>query len=233
MSFVNVSPELVASAAQNVASIGSALEQAHAVAAPATTSLVAAAEDEVSAAIAAVFSGHGQAFQAVSARAVNSLTGFEASLKNAASHYGAAELENLTRLSDSVQRGLGHPSAAAIPAKSINDYIDELRRELNLRTGETTVQGYYQHALDFLVRNGLAKVTDGVLQLDSRAIQVINEAVRPYTSQLGHPIVESILHEIRAPYGIQVIDAGVKAYDVANKIYGEIQNVAAKVWNWF
>jgi PE family len=227
VSLVTVSPELVATAAQNVGGIGAALQQAHAAAAPATASVVAAAGDEVSAAIAAVFSGHGQAFQAVSARAVNFLTGFEASLKNAASHYGAAELDNLTRLSDFEQRGI-QPFTGAIPL-SINDYIDELRRELNLRTGETTVQGYYQHALDFLIRNGLAKVTDGALQLDSRAIQVINEALRPYTSALGLPIVESVLHEITVPYGIKIIDAGVKAYDIANKVYDVGLNFVKRV----
>jgi len=91
MSFVNLSPELVASAAQNVAGIGSALDQAHVVAAPATTSVVAAAEDEVSAAIAAVFSGHGQAFQAASAQAAQFHAGFVQTLGGAGGAYAAAE----------------------------------------------------------------------------------------------------------------------------------------------
>jgi len=91
MSFVTVSPELVTAAAQNVASIGSALEQAHAVAAPATTSVVAAAGDEISAAIAAVFSGHGQAFQAASAQAARVHSQFVQALSGAAGAYAAAE----------------------------------------------------------------------------------------------------------------------------------------------
>ena len=59
---------LVTVATSDMASIGSALTEANAVAAARTTGVVAAAEDEVSAAIAALFSGHGQLYQALSAR---------------------------------------------------------------------------------------------------------------------------------------------------------------------
>jgi hypothetical protein len=49
--------------------IGSALSAANAAAATRTTGVLAAAEDEVSAAVASLFSGHGQAFQALGAQA--------------------------------------------------------------------------------------------------------------------------------------------------------------------
>ncbi|EFD60901.1 PE-PGRS family protein, partial [Mycobacterium tuberculosis EAS054] len=62
-------PATLATAATEVARIGSALSLASAVAAAQTSAVQAAAADEVSAAIAALFSAHGRDFQALSARA--------------------------------------------------------------------------------------------------------------------------------------------------------------------
>jgi PE family len=59
MSSLIAAPELITTAATDLANIGSTLNAAHA----------AAAEDEVSATIAALFSAHGQGFQALSAQA--------------------------------------------------------------------------------------------------------------------------------------------------------------------
>jgi len=57
------------SAAGAVERIGAAISQAHVSAAPVTTSVAAAAADEVPAAIAALFSSHGRAFQAAGVQA--------------------------------------------------------------------------------------------------------------------------------------------------------------------
>ena len=56
MSYVIAAPEIMTSAATDLATIGSNLSAADAAAATRTTGMLAAAEDEVSAAIAAVFS---------------------------------------------------------------------------------------------------------------------------------------------------------------------------------
>ncbi|REQ17293.1 PE family protein, partial [Mycobacterium tuberculosis] len=69
MSFVSVAPEIVVAAATDLAGIGSAISAANAAAAAPTTAVLAAGADEVSAAIAALFSGHAQAYQALSAQA--------------------------------------------------------------------------------------------------------------------------------------------------------------------
>ena len=69
MSFVIAAPEIIASASSDLASIGTNLSAAHTAAATQTTGVLAAAEDEVSAAIAAVFSAHGQGLQALGAQA--------------------------------------------------------------------------------------------------------------------------------------------------------------------
>lgn len=62
MSFVTASSELMASAATHLASIGSSITQANAAAAVLTAGVLAAGADEVSAAIAALFGVHAQAY---------------------------------------------------------------------------------------------------------------------------------------------------------------------------
>ena len=69
MSYLIAAPDMLAGSAADVAGIGSSLSEANAAAAASTTRVIAAARDEVSAAIASLFSGHGQQFQALSAQA--------------------------------------------------------------------------------------------------------------------------------------------------------------------
>jgi hypothetical protein len=98
MSSVHVAPEWVAAAAADVEDIGSTLIEASSLAAARTTAVMAAAEDEVSAAIAALFSGHGQAFQTLSAQASAFHAQFGRALTSAAGAYAAAEAGNATPL---------------------------------------------------------------------------------------------------------------------------------------
>ena len=90
-SFVNVVPDELASASERLSGIGSAIRSATSVAAPSTTSVVAAARDEVSAAISKLFGGYGQEFQALSARAGLFHSSFVQSLTSGGNLYGAAE----------------------------------------------------------------------------------------------------------------------------------------------
>ena len=71
MAFVLAVPEMLTSAAQDLESLGSTVNSAHAVAALPTTSVLAAGADEVSAAVAAAFGAHGQAYQTLSAQAAS------------------------------------------------------------------------------------------------------------------------------------------------------------------
>ena len=69
MSYVIAAPDLVQSAAQNLAGIRASLSEAAAAVAGPTTGVVPAAADEVSAAISALFGNFGQDFQLLSAQA--------------------------------------------------------------------------------------------------------------------------------------------------------------------
>ena len=102
MTVVPVSPQVVAGAAQSVAGIGSTLQQAHTLAGPATTAVVAAAGDQVSAAEAALYSSHGQVFQAASAQAARFHAEFAQALGAAGGAYAAAEAAAMMRWADAL-----------------------------------------------------------------------------------------------------------------------------------
>src|SRR5215472_10431765 len=95
MSFVIAAPEMMTAAATDVASIGSTLNAANAAAASPTTGIVAAAQDEVSAAIAAVFSAHGEGFQALGAQAAAFHEQFVQAVTAGAGSYVGAEAANV------------------------------------------------------------------------------------------------------------------------------------------
>jgi hypothetical protein len=69
MSFVIAAPEMMTSAATDLATIGSNVNAAHMVAAARTSSVIPAAADEVSTSIAHLFSQHAANYQALAAQA--------------------------------------------------------------------------------------------------------------------------------------------------------------------
>src|SRR6185437_3524094 len=93
-------PEALAGAASDVADIGSALRAAHGVAALPTTGLLAAAEDDVSAAIAALFGTYGREYQALGVRMTAFHDDFVRALSGAGTAYAAAETANARPLRD-------------------------------------------------------------------------------------------------------------------------------------
>jgi hypothetical protein len=86
-------PQLLSTAATNAAAIGSALNEAQAAAAGPTTSLVAAAEDEVSAITASLFGAYGREYQALLRQAAAFHDRFVAALSAAGNAYAQAEAE--------------------------------------------------------------------------------------------------------------------------------------------
>src|SRR5882757_8635221 len=105
MSYLVAAPDMLAAAASDMASIGESLSAAHSAAAAPTTAVMAAAADEVSAAIASLFSSHGQAFQALSAQAETFHTEFLQALNGAGQAYAAAEAANASPL-QAIEQGV-------------------------------------------------------------------------------------------------------------------------------
>ncbi|ORA10877.1 PE family protein, partial [Mycobacterium angelicum] len=118
MSFVIALPEVMGTAATDLAGIGSALESAGAAAAAHTTGLLAAAQDEVSVAIAELFGAHGQAYQSASAQAAAFHQQFVQALTGSAGSYATAE------------------SAAAQPLQSL---LDVINAQLVAQTGRPLI----------------------------------------------------------------------------------------------
>ncbi|OBG27196.1 PE family protein [Mycobacterium sp. 852002-51057_SCH5723018] len=115
MSFVVAAPELIEGAAQDLAGIHSSLAEAAESATGPTTGIAAAAEDEVSVAIASMFGDFGRQFQAVSAQAQAFHAEFMSLMNAGAGAYVSAEAANVE------QTLLGAASApAAAPAAALD-----------------------------------------------------------------------------------------------------------------
>jgi PE family len=97
MSFVSAAPEMMTSAAADLATIGSDLSAAHTAAAASTVVVMPAAADEVSAAISAVFGSYAQGYQALADRAAAFHDQFGQTLRAGAASYVSAEATNVFR----------------------------------------------------------------------------------------------------------------------------------------
>src|ERR1700731_853133 len=116
MSFVIATPDLVQSAAQDLAGIRSSLAQAAASAAGPTTGLSTAAQDEVSTAIAAFFGKLRQEFQSISAKAHEVHQQFVSLMNAGAGAYASAEAANAAQavLGGEINGGVAGSVQAAI-----------------------------------------------------------------------------------------------------------------------
>ena len=116
MSFVIAVPEMVVSAASNLTSLGSMISEANAAAVAPTTGVVAAAGDEVSAAIASLFSSHARDFQALSAQAAAFHAQFVQALAGAGNSYAATEAANASLLLKIVEQDVAEIVAGYVQA---------------------------------------------------------------------------------------------------------------------
>ncbi|EUA12052.1 PE family protein [Mycobacterium kansasii 732] len=124
MSFAVAVPEALTAAAADVAGIGAVLKVANAVALAPITTVLAAGQDEVSAAVAALFASHGQAYQVISAQAETFHARFAQGLTSAAGWYASAEAANASPLQTVEQEVLGvinAPSQALLGRPLIGD----------------------------------------------------------------------------------------------------------------
>lgn len=144
MSFVTLAPDSVTAAATDLESLGSTINQANSAAARSTTALLPAAEDEVSAAIAALFGEHGTAFQALSAQAAAFHEQFVQAMRTGVGAYLSTELSNAE------QTLLG---AANVPLGSLGNPVGALSTAL------TPAQGILG-PLETLITNTTANLQD-------------------------------------------------------------------------
>lgn len=115
--FVYAAPEELAAASSSLSSLESSIREAHAASAGLTTSIAAAAEDEVSAAVAKLFGGYAQQFQALGAQASLFHDQFVQALNGGGFLYAATEATSASPLrpwgckTPSMRRSCSSPGA--------------------------------------------------------------------------------------------------------------------------
>jgi PE family len=121
MPSVTAIPELMQGAAQDLAGIGSTLAEATTSVSAPTTGIAAAARDEVSIAVAALFGEFGQKFQGVSAQAQAFHTQFVSLLSSSGGAYAGADMANAASVSSAqlAQELNAFGSAVAAPYQAL------------------------------------------------------------------------------------------------------------------
>jgi len=110
--WVIAAPEYVAVAASDLANIGSSIGSANAAALAPTSGVLAAGADEVSAMIAALFSSHAQAYQALSAQAASFHAQFVQLMNGGATQYALTEAANLQSIEQAAVGAVNGPVQA-------------------------------------------------------------------------------------------------------------------------
>jgi hypothetical protein len=127
MSVVIAAPEIMTSAATDLATIGSNVSAAHMAAAPSTVALVPAAADQVSASIAHLFSQHAANYQALAGRAAVFQEQFVQQLTASAGAFARAEAANVALLQPlTASAGAIGSAIGALPGQSLNSFNDFL-----------------------------------------------------------------------------------------------------------
>jgi len=151
VSLLVVTPEVLTSAAADLDGIDSALNAAYRAASVPTTGLAAAAADEVSAAVAALFNGYGKEYQALSARAGAVGQRFMRALSSAAGCYATAEAGNasiLRQVQNDVLAAANAPGGTGVAGTAINDLNQLVARELSIYDFRTW-RGWAAFLLDY------------------------------------------------------------------------------------
>ena len=221
MSFVIAAPEMMTAAASDVASIGSTLSAANAAAAAPTSGIGAAAGDEVSAAIAVLFSRHAQAYQALGAQAAAFHEQFVQALSAGAGSYVGAEGANVAAFTANPaasaaaalvapwQQSLYNQSSKLAALLGLNPVTTPVARDLDLKSQVTTFGPLTQTSLSDpddhyfdLTRFSSPLVTDTLtsgfeptlgLGAPGQTVNVIQSPVLPFlNSSFALPVTDPV-----------------------------------------
>jgi hypothetical protein len=124
MSYLLAAPEALVAAASDVAGIGATINAANAAAAVPTTGVLAAAADDISAQIAALFSSHGEGYQRLSASLSAFHDQFTLALNAGANTYASAEANAAQTLLNAVntpaQKLLGQSPLGGVVSNAVS-----------------------------------------------------------------------------------------------------------------
>jgi hypothetical protein len=210
MDYLVTTPEMLASTADDVQEIGSAIADAKANAAGPTTGLVAAAEDEVSQAIAKLFGGYGQQYHAVLTRATALHNEFTQALAAAGNAYRQAEATNAALVLNGIRTLLGGTSVAGSGSSSTS----ALTAMVNNASGDPLVALVMGGTADPIpdlaylqsVAQGYLLPRFPALQLSNVFAQFTPEQFWPVTPQLGN-----LTAGYSVAQGVSLLDSAIKA----------------------
>lgn len=147
MSFLLAAPDALVAAASEIAGIGSSITAANATAAAPTTGLLAAAADEVSTQVAALFSAHAQGYQKLGAQVAVFHDQFVAALNSGSSAYAAAEASAAQSLASAVNAPaaamLGQPlvGPGSVAGGLASNAVSQIQSAVSGVTGAASVLG--------------------------------------------------------------------------------------------
>ena len=174
MSFLTAVPEMMSAAVTDLAGIGSTLSEASSAASAATTGVMPPAMDEVSEAISCMFGAHGQAYQALSARAAQFHAQFVEALTAGANAYAGAEASVVQTMQSGVASPVQAVSAAtASPLQQLEQA--QIGFNANLVNAELT----FNHQL----LTGEVALEQSIFGTDSALNGVINRSFN-----VGNPL---------------------------------------------
>ncbi|WP_156689103.1 PE family protein [Mycobacterium sp. Marseille-P9652] len=206
MSYVVAAPELITSAATDLAGVGTTINSARAAAVTQTTGALAAAEDEVSAATAKLFGSYAQEFHTVLAQAAAFPEQFAASLASAGNAYLAAEAANTSAIS-------GALGQLTLPVQSSLGGVSSAPAALSPMAVQPALQGTTIGL--FMGGSG-----DPLPQLSPVALSYMNQrfSVLPanaralFTPENFYPFtgVKSLPLDVSVSQGVQLLDIAIK-----------------------
>lgn len=187
MSFLNVTPDAVTSAAGNLETLGSSLNAANAAAAGGTTGMAAMAGDEVSAALQSTFVTYAQGYQAVSAKAAAFHAQLVKALNGSSLAYLGAEMANARQTLGAdiaaAQQAMGADATAA--ARIMKADAAGARRAM----GADLAGAREAAKADLVAAQRVARADAAVLRRDIAS--VVNP---PAERLLGHPLIGTGAH---------------------------------------
>jgi PE family len=130
MSGVFAAPELISTAATELANIGSTLSSANTAAASATATVPAAAADAVSAGVAQILSAHGQEYQALAGQVAAFHQQFTQNLQAGAGSYAGAEAANAAMMQPLGTIAGSAAAAAVAAANPVVQFFNQLLVDL-------------------------------------------------------------------------------------------------------
>ncbi|WP_414467374.1 PE family protein, partial [Mycobacterium asiaticum] len=124
VSYLMTVPDLLSSAATQLEGIGSALQAAGTMASAPTTAIAAAAHDEISVALAALFAGQAREYQALSGRMQAFHQQFAQLVAAGAGRYAEAEAANVNPLQQAALDLINAPTRSLLGRPLIGDGAD-------------------------------------------------------------------------------------------------------------